>query len=70
MEAAGVLNDLPYSLQWYEFANAAPILEALNSEHLDAGLVGDAPLTFAAASGVGVKAIFAINVHILTSKAL
>lgn len=59
MEAAGVLSDVPYEVQWHEFANAAPLLESLNSGHLDAGLVGDAPLTFAAAAGVGVKAIFA-----------
>ena len=35
------------------------LLESLSSGHLDAGLVGDAPLTFAAAAGVGAKAIFA-----------
>ena len=59
MEAAGVLSGLPYTVERHEFANAAPVLESLNSGHLDAGLVGDDPLTFAAAAGVGVKAIFA-----------
>jgi sulfonate transport system substrate-binding protein len=59
MEAAGVLDGLSYKVQWHEFPNAAPVLEALNSNHLDAGLLGDAPLTFAAASGVKAKAIFA-----------
>lgn len=59
MEAAGVLEGLSYEVQWHEFPNAAPVLEALASNHLDAGLLGDAPLTFAAASGVKAKAIFA-----------
>lgn len=59
MEAAGVLEGVPYKIQWHEFPNAAPVLEALGAEHLDAGSLGDAPLTFAAASGVKVKAILA-----------
>jgi len=59
MEAAGVLKGTPYKIEWHEFPNAAPVLEALNSNHLDAGSLGDAPLTFAAASGVKAKAILA-----------
>jgi sulfonate transport system substrate-binding protein len=59
MEAAGVLDGTSYKIDWREFPNAAPVLEALNSNHLDAGLLGDAPLTFAAAAGVKAKAIFA-----------
>ncbi|WP_202988034.1 aliphatic sulfonate ABC transporter substrate-binding protein [Pseudomonas typographi] len=59
MEAAGVLQGIGYPIHWHEFPNAAPVLEALNTQHLDAGLLGDAPLTFAAAAGVNVKAIFA-----------
>ncbi|WP_409076024.1 aliphatic sulfonate ABC transporter substrate-binding protein (plasmid) [Pantoea sp. C3] len=57
MEAAGQLENLPYKLSWYEFPNAAPLLESLNSNHLDAGLVGDGPLSFAAAAGAEIKAI-------------
>ncbi|WP_295955993.1 ABC transporter substrate-binding protein [Rhodoferax sp.] len=59
MEAAGVLNNLPYTVEWSEFPNAAPLLEALRAEAIDAGSVGDAPLTFAAAAGLQAKAIFA-----------
>ncbi|MEL6062163.1 MULTISPECIES: ABC transporter substrate-binding protein [unclassified Methylobacterium] len=61
MEAAGVLNDLPYRLDWSEFPAAAPLLEALNAGAIDAGWVGDAPFTFAAAAGVPVKAIVAFR---------
>lgn len=60
MEAAGVLSDLPYRVEWSEFPAAAPLLEALNADAIDAGSVGDAPFTFAAA-GVPVKAIAAIR---------
>jgi len=61
MEAAGVLSDLPYRVEWSEFPAAAPLLEALNADAIDAGSVGDAPFTFAAAAGVPVKAIAAIR---------
>lgn len=61
MEAAGVLKDVPYKIEWKEFAAAAPLLEALNAGAIETGLVGDAPFTFAAAAGVPVKAIAAIR---------
>jgi len=59
MEASGVLKDVPYKIEWSEFPNAAPLLEALTADALDAGSVGDAPLTFATANGLKAKAIFA-----------
>jgi ABC-type nitrate/sulfonate/bicarbonate transport system substrate-binding protein len=50
MEAAGVLKDVPYKIEWKEFAAAAPLLEALSAGAIETGLVGDAPFTFAAAA--------------------
>lgn len=61
MEAAGVLTDLPYRLDWSEFPAAAPLLEALNAGAIDTGIAGDAPFTFAAAAGAPIKAIFAVR---------
>ena len=61
MEASGVLKDVPYKIEWKEFAAAAPLLEALGAGAIEAGLVGDAPFTFAAAANVPVKAIGAIR---------
>lgn len=61
MEAAGVLKDVPYRIEWKEFAAAAPLLEALSAGAIETGLVGDAPFTFAAAAGAPVKAIAAIR---------
>ena len=61
MEAAGVLKDLPYRLDWHEFPAAAPLLEALNAGAIDSGVAGDAPFTFAAAAGPPIRAVFAIR---------
>jgi len=61
MEAAGMLKDVPYRIEWKEFAAAAPLLEALGAGAIDTGLVGDAPFTFAAAANVPVKAIAAVR---------
>src|SRR5581483_10389134 len=61
MEAAGMLKDVPYKIEWKEFAAAAPLLEALGAGAIDTGLVGDAPFTFAAAANVPVKSITAIR---------
>jgi len=61
MEAAGVLKDVPYKIEWKEFAAAAPLLEALAAGAIETGLVGDAPFTFAAAANVPVKAIAAVR---------
>jgi sulfonate transport system substrate-binding protein len=61
MEAAGVLKDVPYRIEWKEFPAAAPLLEALGAGAIETGLVGDAPFTFAAASNAPMKAIAAIR---------
>ncbi|MFD2644343.1 ABC transporter substrate-binding protein [Pseudomonas japonica] len=57
LEAADELRDLPYDIRWAEFPAAAPLAEALNAGAIDAGIIGDAPLLFALASGAQVKAI-------------
>lgn len=59
MEAAGVLKGIEGRIAWSEFPAAAPLVEALNADAIDTGLVGDAPFTFGAAAGVPIKAIAA-----------
>ena len=61
LEAAGVLNDVPYKIEWKEFVAAAPLLEALSAGAIETGLVGDAPFTFAVAAKAPIKAIAAIR---------
>ncbi|MEH3024242.1 MAG: ABC transporter substrate-binding protein [Pseudomonas oryzihabitans] len=57
MEAAGVLNDLPYQLEWKQFTAGSPVAEALNVGSLDLGLLGDAPPLFLGALGAPIKVI-------------
>lgn len=57
MEAAGVLNDLPYTLEWKQFTAGSPVAEALNVGALDVGLLGDAPVLFLGALGAPIKVI-------------
>ena len=57
MKAAGVLNDLPYRVEWSQFAAAAPLLEAVNANAVDTAFAGDAPVTFALASGIAAKIV-------------
>lgn len=52
MKAAGALDDLPYRIEWNQFAAAAPLLEALNADAVDLAFAGDAPTTFALAAGL------------------
>jgi len=57
MEAAGVLEDLPYTLEWKQFTAGSPVAEALNVGSLDIGLLGDAPVLFMGALGAPIKVI-------------
>ncbi|WP_295513758.1 ABC transporter substrate-binding protein [uncultured Pseudomonas sp.] len=57
MEAAGVLQDLPYQLEWKQFTAGSPVAEALNVGSLDLGLLGDAPPLFLGALGAPIKVV-------------
>jgi len=59
MEAANALGEIPYQITWHEFPAAAPLIEAMNAEAIDAGVVGDAPFTFGFAAGVHMRVIAA-----------
>lgn len=57
MDAAGVLDNLPYTLEWKQFTAGSPVAEALNAGSLDLGLLGDAPPLFLGALGAPIKVI-------------
>ena len=61
MQAAGVLDNLPYRLEWSQFAAASPLLEALNAEAVDLAFAGDAPTTFALSAGLQARIIAPIR---------
>jgi sulfonate transport system substrate-binding protein len=50
LEAAGVLDELRYEVEWKEFTSGPPLLEALNAGAIDIGGVGNTPPLFAAAA--------------------
>lgn len=56
-EAAGVLKDLPYDIEWANFVGAAPLLEALNAGAVDTAPAGDLPVVLAASAGVPLKIV-------------
>jgi len=57
-KAAGLDQDLPYAIEWKQFVNAGPeYIEAAGADAVDVGFTADTPLIFAAANGVGLKAV-------------
>ncbi|MET0370719.1 MAG: ABC transporter substrate-binding protein [Sphingobium sp.] len=58
-EASGVLDDLPYDIEWANFVGAAPLLEALNAGAVDTAPAGDLPVILAAAAKAPLKIIAA-----------
>ena len=59
MEAAGVLDALPYRLEWSQFPGAPMLMEALNAGAIDAGGIGDAPFASGIASAIPMRAVSA-----------
>lgn len=58
-EAAGVLDNLSYDIEWANFVGAAPLLEALNAGAVDTAPAGDMPVVLAAAAHAPLKIIAA-----------
>lgn len=59
LEASGVAKSLPYTIEWFEFPAAQPLLEALNANAIDVGSMGDLNFFSVYASGAPIKAISA-----------
>jgi sulfonate transport system substrate-binding protein len=57
LEASGQLKDVPYKIEFSEFAAAAPLGEALNAGAVDVGGLGDAPYVFALGAGAPLKVV-------------
>ncbi|WP_044559475.1 ABC transporter substrate-binding protein [Azospirillum sp. B4] len=50
---------LSYQVEWAQFPNAAPVIEALNAQAVDVGAVGDAPFGFGLVGKAQIKAVAA-----------
>jgi sulfonate transport system substrate-binding protein len=57
LTAAGLLNTLPFHVNWTDFTSGPPMLEAMASGSVDIGGVGDAPPVFAASGGEAVEIV-------------
>ncbi|MFZ6718935.1 ABC transporter substrate-binding protein [Undibacterium sp. Ji49W] len=58
-EAAGVLEGIPYQIEWASFQGAAPLFEAVVSGDVDTAMAADTPALAAAAGGARVKVVAA-----------
>ena len=59
LEAAGVLKDLPYKIEWSVFPTAAALHEALKANATDIGSANDSPTVTAIAGGSPVQVVAA-----------
>lgn len=50
LTAAGLLDDVPYKIEWSTFTSGPPLLEAISAGAADVGRVGNTPPIFAAAA--------------------
>lgn len=57
LQAAGLLDDTEYTVEWKEFTSGPPLLEALNAGSIHVGGVGNTPPLFAAAAGGEFKVV-------------
>jgi sulfonate transport system substrate-binding protein len=58
-EAAGVLEGVPYKIEWASFQGAAPLFEAVVSGDVDTAMAADTPALAAAAGGARIKVVAA-----------
>jgi sulfonate transport system substrate-binding protein len=57
LSAAGLLNTLPFHVNWSDFTSGPPMLQAMASGSVDIGGVGDAPPVFAASGGEAIEIV-------------
>lgn len=57
LTAAGLLDDVPYKIEWSTFTSGPPLLEAVSAGGVDIGRVGNTPPIFAAAANAKLRAV-------------
>src|SRR5687768_11722813 len=55
LEAAGLLKDVPYQIEWSVFPAAVNLHEALKADAIDIGQAADSPTVSAIAGGSKIK---------------
>jgi sulfonate transport system substrate-binding protein len=57
LTAAGLLDDLPYEIEWATFTSGPPLLEAVSAGGVHVGRVGNTPPIFAAAAKAKIAVV-------------
>ncbi|MBM9458590.1 ABC transporter substrate-binding protein [Nocardioides sp. zg-536] len=57
LKESGLLEDLPYEIEWAEFTAGPPIVEAASADKIDVAWVGSAPPIFGAAADANFKIV-------------
>jgi sulfonate transport system substrate-binding protein len=70
LKAAGLLDSLPFKVEWDDFTAGPPMMQAMGSGSVDVGGVGDAPPIFAAAGGQKIAVIGAQLPNVASSATL
>ncbi|MDX3928539.1 MAG: ABC transporter substrate-binding protein [Shinella sp.] len=61
LEAAGLLSDVPYKIEWSVYAAAVNLHEALKADAVDIGSAADSPTVSAIAGGSRIKVVAAFS---------
>src|SRR6202000_2549266 len=61
LQAAGLLDSIPYHVTWSTFTSGPPMLEAANDNAIDVGQGGNTPHIFAAAAGGKIDIVGALR---------
>lgn len=61
LEAAGLLKDVPYKIEWSVYAAAVNLHEALKADAVDIGSAADSPTVSAIAGGSKIKVVAAFS---------
>src|SRR4051812_43045070 len=57
LQAAGLLDGLPYRVEWSTFTSGPPLIEAARAGAIDLGATGNTPVIFAAAARARVQVV-------------
>ncbi|WP_232295002.1 ABC transporter substrate-binding protein [Parafrankia sp. EUN1f] len=57
LEAAGVLDDAPYKVEWSQFQGGPAVIAAETGGDVDLGMMGETPVVFAQAANSPVKVV-------------
>lgn len=61
LKASGLLDGIPYKIQWSTFTSGPPMLEAANANAIDVGQVGNTPPIFSAAAQGNIAIVGALR---------